>query len=754
MKHIATIGLTFLCLVASAQGNAQSELEQSDIASSARDRECAKDTLAFINHLNYIYAVIKTYQNVVALQEEYDRLSLSELDITTIPSEEMSRTIQDALKTLEDLKMNEDELAYYRETLEDDRINAKREVFFKMIMATPEALKSGLDTLKASSRGGMPAPAAAALGGLDFAGKLATGTIGSYLDYERELSKLRSRSKDLKFNFDKKKYEKVCEYNKTLIDVGSKFAREYGFRSSDIVTAGEVAELIVCLKDENRINVCNNLRTEAMKQHFMTFPIFWYHLATVSVDAKEWEEALSAAQKFEEINRGLVKVDPMRANVAVAKVTAMVALGNIDKKEIRRCLDIIRFVNMNDRYPDLSYFCASAYYHVLDDSLLAREVLRNLIANLERKYDNKLRKYRDLYDAAEVSVQEHPIPLEIDLLRARVLYKDILNKNKVQSDELVSTLTYICSKATTSCLEKLYYVGDVRVSDLWKIAQKDVLGIHPYYVCNRFSKNELVVDVPVNWFLLGEVKSNIKLMRGDDCVEELSETKMARTIRKNPDGKGRSLVRLRYVCAKKKLAGVDSIVLSFPHEAWPVEITYKPASGSSIYSGDFQNNEAPYTPVRVEFMGASYNLETSSSDVKNVILGDAQNDYSSCLVPFPSRENIAEINTNFIISVGVESDRTICISYTNSTPNTGSMKLDVRCYSAYGAEICRLLGELEIKCNAGGIHRLAWPSELARCEDPVWMLLQYKVSQDVWDWWKNNKDTFRVKIRNWWKGDK
>ena len=104
MKHIATIGLTFLCLVASAQGNAQSELEQSDIASSARDRECAKDTLAFINHLNYIYAVIKTYQNVVALQEEYDRLSLSELDITTIPSEEMSRTIQDALKTLEDLK--------------------------------------------------------------------------------------------------------------------------------------------------------------------------------------------------------------------------------------------------------------------------------------------------------------------------------------------------------------------------------------------------------------------------------------------------------------------------------------------------------------------------------------------------------------------------------------------------------------------------------------------------------------------------
>ena len=54
-------------------------------ASSSVDRESALDTIAYINQMNYAFTVMNTYHNVIAIQDEYDKISLDRIDITRIP---------------------------------------------------------------------------------------------------------------------------------------------------------------------------------------------------------------------------------------------------------------------------------------------------------------------------------------------------------------------------------------------------------------------------------------------------------------------------------------------------------------------------------------------------------------------------------------------------------------------------------------------------------------------------------------------
>lgn len=778
MKHLAILAGVFLFAVSFAQTGAPPKGDQSTSTDVVANREHAKDTLAFMNHLNYLFAVLNTYNNVVVLQEEYDRLSLMQVDVTKIPSDAMMKCVTSALGTLHDLKMAESDYLDYQQQIEDSRTTVRRKMFFDLLKAgagTVAVVAGAAGTAAAASAAAASAGTTAAVVPMTYicieeGAKLASESFASFKECEERLKEIRDKVADYKETYKKAKADGKFNFDKNILPAEHEFARELNLNGADIVTGDEVKELIDCLKDDNRRRIYGNLRTNAMKRHYVSFPMFWFYLATTAVEAGDWKEALEAVRRFEQVNRGLVKVDPMAANVAIAKITAMIALGNPDKAEIRKSLELIQFVNIRDRYPDWSYFCASVYHGILADDEAAREVLKNLIGNLERKYENRLKKYCTLFDSGEVSVQENPIPVEINLLRARVLYKDVLKGGKMSGgdDGLVETLTRICSRSTTASLEKLYYVGDVRVSDLWKIAEKDVLGIRPYYVCNRFKKNEIVVDVPVNWFLLGEVESRIALVRGGKRVAELKEMKAKRSIRKNPDGRGHSIVRMHYVCTAKEHAGVDAIILEFPHESWPVEITYKPSAGWSLdmrpvkmEAAEFfsksivtsvspalracqyvskEKNTYSYTPVQVVFMGEKRNLLEPPPDIQDYLRSTCRKDYSHVLLPFPKEGQRIDINTNFIVSAEIGEGRELKIAYTNETPKQGCIKFEVSSFSAFGAQSFHVEQEQKIRGNSGGDLVLKWPKELSGSELPSWLLVQYNVEQSVWDWWKNRTD--------------
>ena len=79
------------------------------------------DTIAQINHINWIVNTIKTYNNSVVLKEEYEKITPSKLNLNRIPDEETLERIKNMLDTLHQLLMEERELAHWRDTFDAQR---------------------------------------------------------------------------------------------------------------------------------------------------------------------------------------------------------------------------------------------------------------------------------------------------------------------------------------------------------------------------------------------------------------------------------------------------------------------------------------------------------------------------------------------------------------------------------------------------------------------------------------------------------
>ena len=444
--------------------------------------------------------------------------------------------------------------------------------------------------------------------------------------------------------------------------------------------------------------------------------------------------AIEAADTFFLEYRGLIKVDPMVAQTAIAGVTALIATGSNDHAKIRSWLHKIRDVNYNSASPDYSYFCADVMYHVLNDSKSAQDILEQANAHVEDCFENALRTYRNKYSEGEISIGENDLPKDIDLIRIRTLYNDILAEKKNRED-LSRNVLDICANQTASSIEKLFYIGRVRVEDIWKEAKKDVLAMKLRYV-PHWRENRFKVEIPVSWFLLGEVESRVMLLKGTNVVARLCENVGERKIRQNDAGIGSDIVTMTFMCRQKALRGVDSVKFVFEHKSWPIEITYKPSLSFNVQAGmDTKNKVTEYTPVKISFMGEEKDLVNPPDNIKTIILGDKIEKYSHFVLPF--QYGPIEYCTNFLTSVSIGANRNFEVAYTNPTPYQATIDLDVSYYSKYGARLCNVKSQQKITPASGGKWELAWPSDMNSSELPSYVFFQYHIDDSVYDWAKN-----------------
>ena len=732
------LSIIFALLAANAIGAGEEVSGTLKQAKIDADRESALDTIAYINQMNYAYTVMQTYHNIVAVQDEYEKISIDRIDVSRIPSfsynsKAMLDLIKDMLDTLEMLKMNEEDYKIYQEKLEDSRRRAKKEMWLKIITFVPEAIKDTADVIKRGAEQGEDGYVVAGKAALVLAGELVGGPVRAVMDYDKTLDKLRGATSDSRFKYERSKEEDAHRANKRLLEAEYEFVRDKNLRSEDILSPNELKSLVAALKNGKSERVFRLLDTPDMRKRFRRFAPYWYYLASFAVDNKKWDVAIEASDSFFEEYRGLVKVDPMVAQVAIANVAALVAVCSQDHEKIRVLLKKICEVNYNNANPDFSYFCADVFYHVLNDPRSALQILGAANAKIEGDYEARLVAYRNKYTEGEIALNEDELPKDADLIRIRTLYNDILFERK--SADLSKNVLDICKNQTASSLEKLFYIGRVRVGDLWKEAKGDVLAIKVRYVRPRVRDNRFTVELPVSWFLLGEVESKIVLCKGGSDFATIDEYKGNRKIRKNETGIGNDIVTLTFYCPGSKLPGVDSVRLLFPHKAWPIDITYKPSLSFNVREGEDGTRDTEYTPVKIRFMGSEMELMSPASDIESSILNDKLKHYSHFLMPF--HFGATAYCTNFLTAIEIGTDRSFNVAYTNPTPSKTHIDLDVRYYNGYGALLCDVKGEEEIVANGGGKWTLEWPSDMKDSEVPAYALFQYHVDNASFGWWKN-----------------
>ena len=790
MKHLFAATLAASVVAFQATPIRAQEPEPADAAQSAAPEFDAKmATIQFMNYMNYVVYTLSSYQNVFVIEEEYKNLSPGRLNLNRIPDETILGAIEKMLDTIHNMRAAEKDREWFK--MEQDRnrqiqqqailvgvltggnngdagliskASEHKDSYVGAAKTIPNAASKALTNSTVSSIAKIGTklavegsnPAGWAVMAVDIAGSAAT----AYASWQDLQKRLEFENKKNKFEYDTKKDDELHAQNKEQLRLQYNLVKGYDIEDRFRLSDENAKSLVEAVKSSDPKGVYARLRSMKKNQPaYEQFPMFWRHFAWFAFAAGDPEEALEACDHFDEINRhSLFRSDPMAAQVAMTRVSAMIALDAVDADAVRRALKTIKAYNYDGSDVDMAYFCASTYFSLLGDVKSAQEELDTLLAVVEDRTRGELRKYRDLFTEVKEDAPWAAPPMATDLFRCHALQKAITEETPDGNSR--QNLESILERSTSSSVEKLFFMDPVRLSDMWEQGKADVVAVKVQRE-KKWNGDLFTADVPVSWFALGDFPVVIDLMQGEKVVETLEEEYKDRIVRKlDRATTSKSAVKLKWKCPAKKLKGVDSLVLRLPNKSWPVAIRYLPPAGVDISNADFEKDETEYIPVSVDFMGKPFEIlnvaecadatlaAMNGTDIKRdsgvslaewtLLTGVAAfrqgmakiRDAGGTSVVVSCRRDEIPLSTNDLVSVS-KAGRDFSVAWTNVTDFAGTLDLAAAFYSETGALICSIGAEEEIANGSSGTTTLKWPDELSEVRAPAILVLSAKKSKSL-----------------------
>ena len=188
--------------------------------------DAALDTIAQINHINWVVNTIKTYNNALVLEEAYDKISPGRLNLNRIPDQETMQRIINMLDQLHALRMKERDLKKWKDDFESRRRERIRNFYI-------EHGKQATDNVaKALSAGGITSK----IGGTALAAS--RDAISGYVAYSKMIKDIEKEADDHLFELDTEKLNDLHAQNKALLQDQWNMIRKYNFDDSLRVSDG------------------------------------------------------------------------------------------------------------------------------------------------------------------------------------------------------------------------------------------------------------------------------------------------------------------------------------------------------------------------------------------------------------------------------------------------------------------------------------------------------------------------------------
>ena len=80
-----------------------------------KDNDAVLDTIAQMNHMNWVVTKINHYNNAIVLEEEYKKISPGMLNLNRIPDKETLDKIMALLDELHSMRKDERDMKYWRD---------------------------------------------------------------------------------------------------------------------------------------------------------------------------------------------------------------------------------------------------------------------------------------------------------------------------------------------------------------------------------------------------------------------------------------------------------------------------------------------------------------------------------------------------------------------------------------------------------------------------------------------------------------
>ena len=542
------------------------------LAESMPDNDAVRDTIAQINHMNWVVTKINHYNNALVLEEEYKKISPGMLNLNRIPDKETLDKIVALLDELHNMRKDERKMKYWRDHF-DAECRQKQLEHWNSRIGTIMSLPEKIADIKTAAAGAAnPAILAVKVGK-----EVAVTAFDEYTAYQSFANKLETEADKELFEFETKKLDAVHKRNKEMLHDQWNLIRKYKLDDSLRVAESDLLALIEILKDPDPTHIYP--RIEPMKSRFPFFPVYWFYLSSAALEANEYAVGLNACDTFFKVNRGLFRDDPMAGIVALNKAI-MMEKSDTRKDEVRRCLDEYRTKTACSPDWRRDYVCASLYSAILGDKKAAAHVLNRSIALLENNIKNDLGALRSMTakDDADIPNGEADFPDGDALLQCRRLLAKIESGGDVAVEELA--LKRLAYGGLSSTIEKLQFVGKLSAQQIWDAIKDDVemLSLKCDTSIRRSGKvawkrdKELVARIPVRWFLSGGFRVTVGLMCGASRKVALNEDKKLRRAFSS------DIIELRFPVEKSELEETDSFALEFRHPQYPSRMVFASAS--------------------------------------------------------------------------------------------------------------------------------------------------------------------------------
>ena len=341
------------------------------------------NTIAQINHINWVVNVIKSYNNVVVLEEEYDKISPGNLYLDRIPDKETLERIKGMLETLNSLRGDERQMKKWRMDFRESRARKIRTYKLKASKAEADYLKSEVQKC-VSGWSWAKNPVGSIVNVVSAVGNILHFSVSLYNDYDNFVYELDKTARDKQFEFDTQKMDRLHEQNKKLLDDQWRFVHDNNLDDHLRVSDQDIKDLLKSLKSDDHDRIYTLIYP--MRERFRLFPAYWYYLSCAAMETGHFKEGLEACDKFFEVDRGLFRHDPMVGIVAFNKAF-MLPKNEENKPKIRRCLDIASEANTIHGDWELDYLVAIMYRGVFAEQDKAKNILEHAIALIEQEND-------------------------------------------------------------------------------------------------------------------------------------------------------------------------------------------------------------------------------------------------------------------------------------------------------------------------------------------------------------------------------
>lgn len=362
-------------------------LSAQDGGVSGDDNEAILDTIAQINHINWVVNTIKTYKNPIVLEIESQKVSPGNLYLDRIPDRTAMERIKQILNTLHDLCMDEREMKRWREDFEERRDREQKTFLLK-------ASKQAVDTMTKQvqeccsqwSWESNPVGSIAAV--VNTAFNVVHCPVSLYNDYDNFVYAQNKAAKDRQFDFDTAKLNLLHQQNIGLLEDQWNFIARYKLDDKLRVSDADINRLIECLRDDNPSRIYTRL--VPMGERFSLFPEYWYYLSCVAMETGHFKEGLVACNQFFKVNRPIFRDNPMEGTVAFNKAF-MLPKTDANKEEVRRYLELASKNNVLRGDWQLDYLVAIMYKGVFGEKGKSEKLLERAIATIEQESHKRTR---------------------------------------------------------------------------------------------------------------------------------------------------------------------------------------------------------------------------------------------------------------------------------------------------------------------------------------------------------------------------